>query len=250
MAAAFGWHCLAKAWCKVFIYIRLIHVDSLRVSRLSSFMESRLQPGTPLRHKTTSIPFRTLSQALKNQQINNLMHRSSTRMHSMVLTLDTILQAEFCTNPRLRTIFGDHAGVQVNSCSMLPYRHLVSTWSSSADMAGSIRINVLQLLHHSADAPPPRKGIGAADCTVSLGQRLHWYILHVAGFCEVSRENFDSCLILDTPTVQYNCDTISILYISVSVHHEVAEPFLWAIGMRSHCEHVELHGPATAIFYH
>ena len=40
------------------------------------------------------------------KQINSLMRRSSTRMRSMVLTLDTILQAEFCTNPPLRTFFG------------------------------------------------------------------------------------------------------------------------------------------------
>lgn len=33
-------------------------------------------------------------------------------MRSMALTLDTILQAEFCTNPPLRTFFLDHFAIQ------------------------------------------------------------------------------------------------------------------------------------------
>ncbi len=93
------------------------------------------------------------------------MHKSSTRMHRMVLTLDIRQNSA----PTLGSgQFWDHAGVQLNFCSMFPYRHLVGTWSAAWDMAGSIRINVLQLLHHSADAPQLRKGTGGLQTALFL----------------------------------------------------------------------------------
>ena len=159
MAAALGWNCLAKAGPGADQSCKSIHVDSLRVSRLSSFMESRLQPGTPLQHKTTSIPFRTLSQALKNQ------------------TNQEPDAQEFYTDAQYGSDFGYYSTGRIlhqPSAQDIFFGSFCHTgtwyaWSSSAwDMSGSIRINVLQFLHHSADAPQLRKGIGGLQTALFL----------------------------------------------------------------------------------
>lgn len=116
MAAAFGWHCLAKAGPGAkFSYISA----GLQIKAVSRFMwiHCMFQGSLHSWSHGCSLELRCNARQLlylsghwakpwRIKQITSLMHRSSTRMRSMVLTLDTILQAEFCTNPPLRTIFG------------------------------------------------------------------------------------------------------------------------------------------------
>lgn len=163
-----GW-----AWCKVFIHIcriadqscKSIHVDSLHVSRLSSFMESRLQPGTPLQRKTTSIPFRTLSQALKNQTNHQPDAQEFYTDAQYGSDFGYYSTGRILHQPSAQDNFWDHAGV--------PYRHLVSLILSMRH--GRIhqdqRTSIPTPLSRCTSAKERNRRV--AGCTVPLGQRLH-----------------------------------------------------------------------------
>ena len=165
MAAAFGWNCLAKAGPGADQSCKSIHVDSLRVSRLSSFTESRLQPGTPLQHKTTSIPFRTLSQALKNQ--------TNQRPDAQEFYTDAQYGSDFGYYSTGR-ILHQPSAQDIFFGIILPYRHLVRLillCMRHGRIRQDQRTSIPTPLSRCTSAKERNRGV--ADCTVPLGQRLH-----------------------------------------------------------------------------